>query len=112
MNPRSNSRLGRLLFILALPLLTLCLLFLALSQLQRPAYSQGIPSSQPDGNALLTPTPAPTPTPCPSVPPTGFKAKIVAEDEIGFVYRYKDEAYLRHKTVDLTGPTTLAEVAF
>ena len=112
MNPRNNSRLGRLLFILALPLLALCLLFLAMSQLQQPAYSQGIPSAQTDGNALLTPTPAPTPTPCPSVPPTGLKAKIVAEDEIGFVYRYKDEGYLRHKTVDLTGPTTLAEVAF
>ena len=98
------------LVVLSLPLILFCLLLLALSQTQQPAYSQGLPGSQAAGDVLLTLTP--TPTPCPSVPPTGAKAKIVAEDEIGFVYRYKDEAYLRHKTVDLTGPTTLAEVAF
>ncbi len=109
MNANINIRRGRLVVIIAVPLLA-CLLFLALSQPQQPAYSQGLSSSDAAGNILLTPTP--TPTPCPSVPPTGAKAKIVAEDEIGFVYRYKDEAYLRHKTVDLTAPTTLAEVAF
>lgn len=100
----------RLLVVLALPLLVACLLLLALGQGQPPAYAQNLSPSQPAGDVLTTP--APTPTPCPSDPPTGIKAKIVGEDEIGFVYRYKDEAYLRHKTVDLTAPTTLAEVAF
>ena len=109
MNLQFGPNLRRLFAVVALPLL-LCLAFLALSQFQQPAYSQGLSSSQIGEPTLLTPTP--TPTPCPFVPPTGMKAKIVAEDEIGFVYRYKDEGYLRHKTVDLTGPTTLAEVAF
>ncbi len=105
MDSHTHASSVRLVVMLALPLL----LLLALNQLQPPAYSQGIlPSSPTEGNTLLTVTP----TPCPAVPPTGAKAKIVAEDEIGFVYRYKDEAYLRHKTVDLTNPTTLAEVAF
>lgn len=109
MNANIKFRPGRLAVVMALLLLA-CLLFLALSQPQQPAYSQDLSSSDGAGDVLLTPTP--TPTPCPSVPPTGAKARIVAEDEIGFVYRYKDEAYLRHKTVDLTAPTTLAEVAF
>lgn len=110
MNLQTNPQARRLLVVLAL--LLVCLLFLALSQLQQPAYSQGLSSSEAAGNAEPAAAPAATATSCPSDPPTGLKSKIVAEDEIGFVYRYKDEGYLRHKTVDLTGPTTLAEVAF
>ena len=112
MNSHTHHRPGHMLVVLALSLLTVALLFLALGLTQQPAYSQDLSSSKAAGNALLAEAPAATPTPCPSVPPTGMKAKIVAEDEIGFVYRYKDEGYLRHKTVDLTAPTTLAEVAF
>ena len=41
MNPRNNSRLGRLLFIFALPLLTLCLLFLALKVGNMASSSSG-----------------------------------------------------------------------
>lgn len=110
MKPPRIARPRPLFVVLGLAFVLSCLLLLTLSQGQQPAYSQELPAAQTAGDPLLTPTP--TPTPCPSDPPTGMKAKIVAEDEIGFVYRYKDEGYLRHKTVDLTGPATLAEVAF
>lgn len=93
MSSSSHPHRRHLIVVLALPLMLSC-------------------RAQPAAEALLTPTQAHTQTPCPADPPTGMKAKIVAEDEIGFVYRYEDDGYLRHKTVDLTDPTTLAEVAF
>ena len=70
MNPPLRPHLRLLVAVIALLPLLLCLAFLALSQLQQPAYSEGIPSVQAQGNASITetPTPTPTPTPCPTNP--------------------------------------------
>lgn len=116
MNAQSHSIVRRTLVFVVLPLLVLCLVYLALNQLQQPAYSLGLTSPLEEERFDVSATATPPRTPCPSAPsptpqPPGEKVEIVDEDEIGFVYRYQDSGYLRHKTVDLTGQA-LAEVAF
>ena len=112
MNVRVKPQPGRRRAILALLSLLLCLLFLGLASSSSRPIPRAFRRLKRQAMPWLRKRLPATPTPCPSDPPTGLKSKIVAEDDIVFVYRYKDEGYLRHKTVDLTGPTTLAEVAF
>ena len=54
MNLHTHHRPGRMLVVLALPLLTVALLFLALGLAQQPAYSQGLPSPEAVADSSLS----------------------------------------------------------
>jgi len=103
MNVKIKSRPGRLLVVPALSLLTLCLLFLTVSLVQKPAYSQGLtPTKAPESAPDAEPHAVPTPT-CPyegkTDPPPGQTARLIGDDEIQVFYRY-DPSYLRNQVVN------------
>ncbi len=101
MNAQSNSIVRRALIYVVLPLLVLCLVYLALSQLQQPAYSRGLTSPPAAEPVSGTPTPTLTPTPCPANPPTGSRVKLRSEDEILVVARHRDDdTRLRNYVLD------------
>jgi uncharacterized repeat protein (TIGR01451 family) len=107
MNVQTKFRPGRWLTPLALSLL-LCLLFLGLTQLQQPAYSQGVELSAVAVSAEATPVRTPcvdsgTPTP---VPP-GQQVTIIGDDEILLSYRQaNDSKALRNVIIDNPDPET------
>jgi uncharacterized repeat protein (TIGR01451 family) len=100
MNVQPHSRPGRLLIVLALPLLLMSL-FLVFGLAQQPAYSQTPPSPEAVADSSLSAASPAASTPCPTDPPTGKKAKIVGDDEILLTYRFADSSrYLRNQVID------------
>ncbi|MEZ4768048.1 MAG: hypothetical protein R2844_06425 [Caldilineales bacterium] len=80
------------------PPATLCLVVLVLSQVQAPAYSQGLATPPAAEGVSSTPTPIPCPT---DPPPTGDRVKLRSEDEIVVAARHwHDDYYLRNYVLD------------
>ena len=97
MKPQTKSVFSRKFVVALVPLAALCLVTLALSQLQLPAYSQGLASPPPATEGVSA-----TPTPCPAHhPPTGDRVKLRSEDEIVIAARHwHDDYYLRNFVLD------------
>jgi len=100
MKPPTKSVFSHKFVVVLVPLAALCLVTMALSQHQLPAYSQGIASSPPAMEGVSS---TPTPTPCPTHPPTGDRVKLRSEDEIVVAARHwHDDYYLRNFVLDTT----------